>query len=343
MAFATVRSPAGLLGAGLLSGLTLVRSRGTSLRGSCALVTGGSRGLGLLLARELAARGARLVLCARDEKELEAARQELERAGADVLAVPCDVADRAAVERLVATAEARRGRIDVLVNSASIVQVAPAERVSLRDLEDAMAVNFWGTVHCTMAILPGMRARRSGRIVNVTSIGGTVAVPHLLGYTSAKFAALGFSTGLAAEVARDGVAVTTVVPGLIRTGSFRDALAKGQRADEASLLAVMSSLPLLTLDGGRAARRIVRACERGERFVALGWPWRALRVANALAPALSVELLALASRFLPRTGGERPQTASEPAAVGRRGAGRSVLTPLGDAAAAESKEQRPYH
>ncbi|GEJ58227.1 SDR family NAD(P)-dependent oxidoreductase [Anaeromyxobacter diazotrophicus] len=338
---AHVRSSAALLGAGLLAGLALARRRRpASLRGACALVTGGSRGLGLLVARELAARGARLVLCARDEEELERARRELERAGAEVLAVACDVSDPAAVERLVARAEARFGPVDVLVNDASIIQVAPAEALSLEDLRAALAVNFWGTVHCTLAVLPGMRARRAGRIVDVTSIGGTVAVPHLLGYSSAKFAAVGFSTGLAAEVGRDGVRVTTVVPGLMRTGSFLHALVKGQRREEARLFAVVSSLPLLTLDAGRAARRIVRACERGERFVTLGWPWKALRVAHALAPGLSVVLLALVSRLLPRAGGERPEAAPDP--VWRQRPGRSAATALGDAAAAENNE-RPAH
>jgi short-subunit dehydrogenase len=343
MPFTTARSPAALLGAGLLSGLALVRSRRrTSLRGSCALVTGGSRGLGLLVARELASRGARLVICARDEEELEAARRELERAGAEVLAVPCDVSDRGAVEQLMTAAEARFGRIDVLVNDASIIQVAPAEALSLEDLRQAMAVNFWGTVHCTLAVLPGMRARRSGRVVNITSVGGAVAVPHLLGYTSAKFAAVGFSTGLAAEVAQDGVLVTTVVPGLMRTGSFVHALVKGKRAQEASLFSLASSLPFLTLDASRAARRIVQACERGERFVTLGWPWKALRVAMALAPGVGVGVLALVSRLLPGAGGDRPESAAEPAGVHRRGAGHSVLTSLGEAAAAENNEQPVY-
>lgn len=340
---ATFRSPTALLGAGLLSGLALVRSkRRVSLRGSCALVTGGSRGLGLLIARELAARGARLVLCARDAAALEAARSELERAGAEVLASPCDVADRRAVEELVARAEARFGRVDVLVNVASIIQVAPAEALSLEDLQAAMAVNFWGTVHATLAVLPDMRRRRSGRIVNVTSIGGAVAVPHLLGYSSAKFAALGFSTGLAAEVARDGVVVTTVVPGLMRTGSFLHALVKGRRAAEASMLAVAASLPILTMDAGRAARRIVDACERGERYLTLGLPFKLLRVAAALAPALGGEVLALVNRLLPGAGGDRPESAAEPAWRHRRGAGDSVLTALGDRAAAENNEEPVY-
>src|SRR6185369_715880 len=117
------------------------------------------------------------------------------------------------VERLVEAVHRRYGRVDVLVNNAGIIQAGPYESLSLEDFRAAMAANFWGTVHATLAVLPGMRARGGGRIVNVTSIGGTIAVPHLLAYTASKFAAVGFSTGLAVEAARHGVHVTTVVPG----------------------------------------------------------------------------------------------------------------------------------
>jgi short-subunit dehydrogenase len=336
----TRRSPAAWTAAALLGGVALLRARRrVSLRGACAVITGGSRGLGLLVARELAARGARLVLAARDERELDEARRQLEAVGAEVLTVPCDVADADAVEALVARANERFGRVDVLVNVASIIQVGPAESLSLDDLRDAMRVNLWGLVHATLAVLPAMRERGSGRIVNVTSIGGTVAVPHLLGYTSAKFAAVGFSTGLAAEAAKDGVVVTTIVPGLMRTGSFLHALVKGRREEEASLFSVAASLPILTMDAGRAARRIVQACERGERFVVLGVPAKALRLAAVLAPNLTGAAMELVVRFLP---GSADDTAQRPER-GRRYRRKGVLTALGDAAANEDNEEPAVH
>jgi short-subunit dehydrogenase len=202
-----------------------------------------------------------------------------------------------------------------------------------------MAANYWGTVHATLAVLPEMRARRRGRIVNVTSIGGTVAVPHLLAYTASKFAAVGFSTGLAAEAARHGIRVTTVVPGLMRTGSFIRALFKGDREREMSAFSVAASLPVLTLDADRAARRIVRACERGERFVTVGVPWKALRLAAAVAPAIATAAFALVARLLP---GSTPDAAREPARPGylhRAGIARSHLTLLQDRAAARNNER----
>jgi short-subunit dehydrogenase len=335
------RSSAAFLAAGLLGGLALSRARRrASLRGACALVAGGSRGLGLLIARELAGQGARLVLLARDGDELQRAGEELSGKGAQVLAIRCDVADANAVERAVVAAEERFGTVDVLVNCASIIQVAPAETLSLADLRAAMDVNFWGSVHTTLAVLPRMRSRRRGRIVNITSIGGAVAVPHLLGYSSAKFAALGFSTGLASEVERYGIRVTTVVPGLMRTGSFVHALVKGQREAEASLFSTASSLPVVTMNARRAAQRVVQACERGERFVVLGAPAKALRLAAALAPGLTGAVLALTARLLPGPGGE-PHAPAEPAGAHRRAGG--LLTRLGDAAAAENNEVRTLH
>jgi short-subunit dehydrogenase len=171
--------------------------------------------------------------------------------------------------------------------------------------------------------------------VNVTSIGGAVAVPHLLGYTSAKFAAMGFSTGLGHELEKDGIVVTTVVPGLMRTGSSLNALVKGRRDAEATAFSVASSLPVLTMDARRAARRVVAACERGERFVVLGGPAKLLRLAAALAPTATSAALAIVARLLPGPAGDASHEA-EPAWLHRRGGG--AFTRLGDEAAIENNE-----
>ncbi len=168
---------------------------GLDLTGKVALVTGASRGLGFLLAAELLRQGCRVAICARDEPELQRAREALERGGGEVLAVACDVSDRAAVEALVArTAEHFRG-LDVLVLNAGIIQVGPVRTMRVEDFEDALGVMFWGVVLPSLAALPHLRRSR-GRIVTITSIGGKVPFPHLLPYNSAKFAAVGFSEGL---------------------------------------------------------------------------------------------------------------------------------------------------
>lgn len=316
--------------AGVLGGLLRARGRRrrASLAGRCALVAGGSRGLGLEIARVLARRGARLVLAARDEDELAAARRDLAARGAEVLALRCDFSRPEEVARLVGTAERRFGAVDVLVNVAGIIQVA-AVALGREDLEEVMAVNFWGEVNAIRAVLPRMRERGFGRIVNVTSIGGVVAVPHLLGYCASKFAAVGFSTGLAAEVAPDGVLVTTIVPGLVRTGSFLHALVRGQREREATLFSVAATLPLVTIDARRAARRVVLACERGERVVTLGLPAKALRLANGLAPGLVAAALAGVARLLPGPARREEGPATE--------AWRHLRGPAGEAAAAAGR------
>src|SRR5689334_20801981 len=167
--------------------------RGESLAGQVALITGATRGLGLGMARELAREGARLVICGRDRDELDWAREELSQLGADVLAIQCDVGSHDDVQRLVRAALDQYGRIDLLINNAGIITVGAFETQTLTDYQESMDTMFWGVVYPTLAVLPHMMRRRSGRIANVTSIGGKISIPHLLPYNCAKFAAVGFS------------------------------------------------------------------------------------------------------------------------------------------------------
>jgi short-subunit dehydrogenase len=279
------------------------RLREADLRDYVALVTGGSRGLGLLIARELAGEGCRLVICARDEQELARAREDLERRGAETLVVVCDVGDRGRVAEMVGEAIDRFGRIDVLVNNAGMIQVGPARSMTIEDYEEAMRVMFWGVVYPTLAVIPGMVKRGDGRIVNVTSIGGKVSVPHLLPYASAKFAAVGFSEGLRAELARDGITVTTIAPGLMRTGSTLNAFFKGDAEREYGLFSATGSLPFISMDAERAARQIVRAAKRGEAERVLSIPATLLARFHGLFPGLTADLFGLANRVLPGPNG----------------------------------------
>ena len=288
---------------GFLGWQALQRHREADLSGQVVLITGGSRGLGLLLASEFADAGCRLVICARDPQELNAARAELAARGAPVLAEQCDVAEREQVERLIERATEHFGRVDVLVNNAGIIQVGPLEAMTPEDFEQALAVNFLGSVYTTLAVLPQMRARGEGRIVNITSVGGKVAVPHLLPYDCAKFALVGFSEGLRAELAKDGIAVTTIVPGLMRTGSPPNALFKGNQEKEWSWFSVGDATPLSAMSAERAARRIVEATRRGEAEVTLSWQAKLLRLAHDLLPGTTADLLGVVNRLLPEGDG----------------------------------------
>jgi short-subunit dehydrogenase len=332
----------GALGAAAaFAGARRLLARETDLFGTVAIVTGGSRGLGFLLARELAREGCRLAICARDVDELERARADLERRGAEVIAIRCDVADPVAAGALVEETERRLGPVDLLVNNASIIQVAPVDALGIKDFQQALAVNFWGTVQPTLAVLPGMRARRRGRIVNITSIGGKVSVPHLLPYSAAKFAAVGFSEGLAAEAARDGVRVVTVVPGLMRTGSYLHAEFEGRAPAEFTWFALGSTLPGVSMDAERAARRIVRAVRRGESEPILSLPAQVLARAHGLFPGAVIRALALVNRLLPRADGVA-HTARGLELQRASGAGALYLaTSLGRAAARRFHEYPP--
>lgn len=274
-----------------------------SLQGRTVLITGGSRGLGLALAREMAAQGARLVICGRDPESLERATTSLRSAGAEVLAIPADVTDSASVSNMMEAIRRRYGHLDVLVNNAGVIEVGPAVAMSLADFEEAMATNFWGMLYPTLAVLPEMRQRQSGRIVNITSIGGKLGIPHLLPYSASKFAAVGFSQGLRAEVASDGIKVVTVCPGLMRTGSPRNAIFRGQHRSEYAWFSISDSLPGLSISAERAARRIVAACRRGDAEVLFPVPAKVAAVMNALAPGLMAAVLATVDRLLPNLDG----------------------------------------
>jgi short-subunit dehydrogenase len=292
--------------AGLLAGAYAVRRlvaarRLQELRDKVVLITGGSRGLGLLLAREFGRRGCRLAICARDEAELHRARLGLTNRGFEAFASVCDVAEPEAVDHMVAEVLAHYGRIDIVVNNASVMHVGALESMDLLDFRQAMAVNYWGTVHTTLATLDALKAAGEGRIVNICSIGGKVAVPHLLPYDAAKFAVLGFSEGLRAELAADNISVTTIVPGLMRTGSFAHATFKGDQVGEFTWFSTLASEHATTIDARSAARRIVAAAASRRAEVILGLHARLAALARALAPGALTGVLGLFSRFLPHS------------------------------------------
>jgi NAD(P)-dependent dehydrogenase (short-subunit alcohol dehydrogenase family) len=311
------------------------------LRGKSVLITGGSRGLGLLLARRFAAQGARLTLVARDPGELDLARRELTAlSGSRVLALPGDVGNRADMEWAVERAAERFGRLDVVVNNAGVIQVGPLAHMTLEDFEDALAVHFWGPLYTTLAALPHLRAEGGGRIVNIASIGGKIAVPHLTPYSASKFALVGLSNGLQAELAREGIYVTTVCPGLMRTGSHVNALFKGRRREEFTWFALGDSLPLSSMSAERAARRIVEACRYGEPHLTLTPQARAATLAAALLPNLTARLLDLVGRLLPAPASGHDGDELRPGWQNTTRWAPSLLTRLADEAAVRNNEMK---
>ena len=308
------------------------------LRGKTVLVTGGSRGLGLVLARELAREGARVAICARDAEELERAVADLRGRGAEALAFPCDVTDRRQVREMVEVVTDRFGGIDVLVNNAGIIQVGPLEVMTLEDFERAMAVHFWGPLYTTLAVLPQMRRRRDGRVVNISSIGGKISVPHRVPYSASKFALTGLSEGLRAELMKDNVVVTTVCPGLMRTGSPRNANFKGQHRAEYAWFSISDSLPVTSIQAERAARQIITATKRGQAQLVITTQAQLAVKFHELFPEATADILALVNRLLPGPGGIGKKQAkgkdSESALA------PSILTALSERAAERNNEVR---
>lgn len=292
-------------GLGLLYALRAARRarRHYDLRGKGVLVTGGSRGLGLLLAREFAKYGARTAVCARSEKELSQAARDLEAIGVSLVTSVCDLTNRDDVERMLQEVRMKLGAIDVLVNNASIIQVGPVEVMDYRDYQETIDIHFWAPLYTILGVLPEMMRRRSGSIVNVSSIGGKMAVPHLVPYSAGKFALSGLSQGLRAELARYNIAVTTVYPGLMRTGSPRNAFFKGRHQDEYAWFSIFDSLPAISMDAEKAAREIVKSCIAGDAEVILSLPAKVAARLHGLFPGLTQDMLGLMNRFLPGPGG----------------------------------------
>jgi NAD(P)-dependent dehydrogenase (short-subunit alcohol dehydrogenase family) len=251
----------------------------------------------------------------------------------------CDVRDHALVEQQVARIEDELGPVEVAVHVAGVIQVGPLASLTRQHFEDAIGIMQWGPINLALAVIPGMRARGRGRFGTIASIGGLVSVPHLLPYSTAKFAAVGFTNGLRAELAGTGVTATTVVPGLMRTGSHLRADFTGDAAAEYAWFAPGASLPLVSMDAERAAARIVRGILRGRSIVILTPLAKIGARVEGVAPATTAAVMGVVARLLP-DGPGRPTEAVQGHAA-RRGLASPLverLTTWGNRAAGRNNE-----
>jgi NAD(P)-dependent dehydrogenase (short-subunit alcohol dehydrogenase family) len=306
------------------------KSRQYDFAGKVVLITGGSRGLGLVIARQLAREGARLVLVARDDQELEEAAADIRHRdpGVDVMTVPADVRKRYDVERAVALVIDRFGRVDVAINNAGTIQVGPMDHMAPSDYDDAMNTHFWGPLHVSLAVIPYMRRQGGGRITNISSIGGRIAIPHMVPYSASKFALSGFSDGLRAELGRDNIAVTSVYPGLMRTGSPVNAQFKGRRSEEYAWFAIADSLPGLTISAERAANQILMACRRGDAELVITVPAKLAILARTVAPELFARAISLVNRLLPMATGPEGDRSEDGRSAGSASTSSKILAPM---------------
>ena len=278
--------------------------------GAVVLVTGGSRGLGFAIASRFGRRPIRLVLAARSFGELQEAQTKLLAQHPhlhpdDFYLAAADLAKPDECRRLVDEAIHRFGRIDVLVNNAGIIDVGPIEAQPAEVFEHTMRVNFFAALHTVWAALPHLRQqqplagwRRRAAIVNISSIGGKFAVPHMLPYSAAKFALTGFSEGLHAELRGKGIRVTTVCPGLMRTGGEDHASFVGDKPAEQRWFKLCAKTPGVSTTPEHAADRIYSAVGQGRAEITITpQAWLGARFAG-LAPETLQWLNALTNDHL---------------------------------------------
>ena len=274
-------------------------SRSSFFKDKLALITGGSRGLGLEIARQICARGGKVALIARDSEELGRAKTDLDRFATELLTIQCDLLETAQIQSAVQQTQQRFGKIDILINNAGIIEIGPIEHMQLKDFDRAMRLHFWAPYILYFLITPHMRANNAGRIVNISSIGGRIAVPHMAAYSVSKFALTGLSDAIRAELARDNILVTTVTPGLMRTGSQIHAKFKGDHSAEYKWFDWSCKIPFASISVERAARKILSACRRGKPTLVMPWSGYFIIAANALFPSLTARVMKIVNRSMP--------------------------------------------
>jgi NAD(P)-dependent dehydrogenase (short-subunit alcohol dehydrogenase family) len=324
-----------LAGLGVAVAISRRRRRLHYWQQKIVVVTGGSRGLGLELARVWLARGAKVAMCSRSQAELDRAIGILDSAKGNLFGHRCDVTDPDQLGGFFDEVVNRWGGIDALVNNAGIMTVGPLEDMTESDFQAAMETHFWAPLHAIQLALPYLKDSR-GHVVNIASVGGKISVPHMLPYSASKFALVGLSEGLHTELAKCGVQITTVCPGLMRTGSPRNALFKGRHHAEYRWFSISGSLPGISIASDRAAHRIVGAVTQGRAHLTLSLPAKLAIGAHGIFPSLSTRVLGAVNRMLPGPGG-----IGQNAAFGKESTSSwspSVLTALTEKAAARNNE-----
>ena len=232
-----------------------------SMSGKVVVITGASTGIGQAAAEAFAREDATVVLAARSEGRLVRIAADIEKAGGRAIPLAVDVTDRTSViERMKEVAESQ-GSIDVLVNNAGIGLLSPVDGMDPEELKRIFEVNFFGLIWCTQAVLPYMIRQNSGRIVNISSVAGKRALPHISAYCASKFAVQAFSDSLRMEVAEHGITVTVLCPPRVDT-TFHDTPLMRQKGQRMSAPSVSTEY---------VAAEIIRATRRGSREVVVSF------------------------------------------------------------------------
>jgi short-subunit dehydrogenase len=249
------------------------------------IITGASSGIGLATAAAFHRAGARVVMAARDPDRLRQAAETLRvNPGLDPLLVPCDVADRAQVNRFVAETIRHQGRVDILVNNAGIGMIAPLDATPPAAAAALMAANFFGAFHCTQAVLPHMKVRRAGHIINIASVAGLRGVPNSSIYSASKAALIAFSDAIRIELAPLGIRVSVLCPNRVKDTSFFDNV---KRYGSLGLYHIC-----VTLTADAVAAAVLNTVLHPKPTVVIPFVSRAANILNKFAPSLVDHFLA---------------------------------------------------
>jgi len=292
------------LGFSTTSGLLMLSQLGAgdTFENQSVVITGGSRGLGLALAKQLASERAKLTLLARDGEELQRASRVIRDSypGTPILTIACDVTQDHAVAEALKRASNTFGGIDMVINNAGSITVGPYECMTKEDFEAQMNLHFYAVMNVINRALPYLRAGNGKRIVNICSMGGRVAVPHMLPYDASKFALSGYSQGLMAELAPEGISVTTIYPTVMRTGSPIQAVFKGDHEKEFAWFQMVDVLPFISMSADSAARKIVEAARTRRAELMPSLAARARMIAAGFMPELVASTMKLVAAAMPK-------------------------------------------
>lgn len=261
-------------------GAKLLMSKMRQIKGKRILITGASSGIGKAMAMECARRGAVLALTAREEERLKQVGDEIRISFPQIappLIIPCDVAKKKQVDFLLEKCVEKMGNVDILISNAGVGVYGSTERTVSSDYEWIMDVNFFGTVHCLLGVIPLMKQAGEGLVVCVSSVAALHGVPYLGAYSASKAAVAALCQSLGAELYHLGINVMIVYPGYTQTDFFRKEKMVGGGRRPAGPYAPPE----------KVARSIIEAVEKGKRQLVLSWEGKALFSARALIPGLA--------------------------------------------------------
>ncbi len=312
---AKAKSPlwSGLLAGGAAALWFSSHQKNYSFAGRKVYITGGSRGLGLSIAWNLLDQGADVTLVARDEEELIRGQNILlkEFSDANVFISVCDITKVNELAESLDQAIERMNGIDILINNAGSILVGPFTSMEKEDFEAQMKLHLYAVVDATGLIFPHFKSRGKGRILNICSLGGKVAVPHMLPYDASKFALAGFSQGVSAELAPHNITVTTAYPTVMRTGSPIQAVFKGDHGKEFEWFETIDNLPLLSMSADTAAKKVLQAVADGQSEVILSWPGKARLLVGAFLPEIMNAMMGMVAGFLPKKDSANRKTGAD--------------------------------